>query len=101
MTQTRMQIMGSVEYDNFLKRFSFKKIADHIKNNQGQTLVEISITFNEDIKFVRLIINIWTYHWNTFFKMGRIVKKNNNFYYLSPKNKHVKDINPIINIDVF
>tara|TARA_B110000967_G_C18870813_1_gene555311 strand:+ start:217 stop:546 length:330 start_codon:yes stop_codon:yes gene_type:complete len=89
--------IGSIGYDNMLQRFSFEKLSNYLKNNQGQTLNDISITFNEDIELTGYLINIWIYHWNTFFKMGRIVKKNDKFYYLYPTNKHVKDVDPIIN----
>jgi hypothetical protein len=94
------KITETNEYQDMLNRVSFENVKCYLKENQGKTLENIISELNEEeykdgIKY--LIDNVWINHWNSFLHSGgRIIKNNDKYYYLSPKNKKIRERIPVI-----
>jgi hypothetical protein len=92
-------ITETVGYEDLLMRVKFEKECNYLKENQGKTFENIVDYLGEkdNEKGMKFLVDIWVSHWNTFFHSGgRIVKNNNTYFCLSPKNPKSRERNPIV-----
>jgi hypothetical protein len=95
-------IVETKEYQDMLDRVKFDEVINYLKNNQGKTLENIIEFLQEDEceDGMKFLMNVWVKNWYTFLQSGgRIIKNNDKYYGLSPKNSRIRDRNP--NIDLF
>ena len=91
----KVDIFKTLEYEEFLNRANIETYGNYIKKNQGKTIEEISIHFNENPKHVETIMKVWVKGWTTFFETGkRIIINEKKYYCLSPRNPTIKTNNP-------
>lgn len=97
MNTTELKCTKTKEYETFVDNVNRVEYFKYIKESNGVTLKNISDKFGENKTFVGIILGIWVNHWNTFFKNGRVIKDNELYYCLSPRNPNVLEKNPKIN----
>jgi len=90
---TTIKHIETKEYETFANNIIIEDYFKYIKENNGVTLENISEHFDKNALFVEIILGIWINHWNTFFKNGRVIKDDEMYYCLSPKNPNVLKIN--------
>lgn len=93
---SNLQIAETIEYDEFLTRFTFEKFSGFLKKNQGTTIEEICDYFKEEKDHIKFITAIWIKQWNTYFPDGRIIVSENKYFCMSPSNIKSRQINPQI-----
>jgi len=91
-----VDVFNTKEYQDFIDRVKFDIYKDYIKKTPGKTIKEISEHFGEKELHVKTVLSVWIKSWTTFFKMGRIVNKEDTYYCLSPRNPTIRCRNPKI-----
>ena len=90
-------VFDDKKYQDFVDKMNHVKFCEYIKQNQGKTLEEISEKWGSENLYCDTLLNIWTKNWNTFYRGGRLVNKNGQYYVLSPRNPQSRKRNPQIN----
>ena len=94
-----MSIKNLEKYEEMLDRITYENVCDYLKKNQGAEMKTILEKYQENEEHFKFLLNIWIDKWTTFSQeKGRIIKNNEKYYCLSPRNPNFKDIKPVVNI---
>ena len=95
-----MDITETIEYEDLLRRVTFEKVCNYLKENQGKKFEDIVEYLGEEDnkKGIKFLVDIWISHWNSFYQSGgRIIESNNKYFHLSPKNPKSRERKPQVN----
>ena len=99
-TNWTMNITETADYEDLLRRVTFEKVCNYLKENQGKTFEDIVDFLGEQSnkKGMKFLVDVWVNHWHSFYQSGgRIVLNRDKYFCLSPRNPKSRERNPIIN----
>lgn len=97
MNAKELKCINTDEYETFVDNVNREEYFKYIKESNGVTLKNIYDKFGGNKTFIGIILGIWMNHWNTFLKNGRVIKDNEMYYCLSPRNPNILKKNPKLN----